>query len=381
MPSGGVDIEELKASLATAKKRTMNFAICLGKTAETTVFMIHKTRAPDALARLAKAAGETQKIASGYIDVEGSKIQLRCIDGVPSGIAKRTRAFLAGHKMAFKVYALDPEGKMVEGGEDDEAQPPGTGTETSETTAAPQGNVEWSKIATILGPRIEAYVVSGGEKAAAVTAAWQGANAAAAKGNLDDAKAVVARILPLLGEPSKAVASEQSATDHPSTGEPVTTEEDSVSPPIEEGRAENVEDISVGGKEGVDTAVYAQAAKTWRDARKTMLTEIGKLQSAIVALLSPDPRMAEIVADAADLPDRLDILDTGLDEVLDALADAADETESLVLRNEARSQLRECAAALESKFFKDVDSSNGFASVAVTATARKSLAAIARVLT
>jgi hypothetical protein len=363
------DIDELKAALATAKKKTMNFAICLGKTAETTVFLIHKSRAPEVLARQAKTAGETVKIASGQIDVVGSKIELRCLDDIPSGIAKRTRTYLAGHKLSYKVYVLDAEGNTVEGGENDE-QSTGDG-------AGPDGNppssqdADWARIAALVAPKVEAFVASGAEKAKAVDAAWKGALAAAANGRIDDARAVVTRIMPLLGQPAQS----DSRPEAPTTPDPTATVEPAVPPP-------DVQEAGVADDTAkpFDPTVFSRVAGQWRDALATMQKEIAKLESAIVTRLSPDPRMAEIVADARDLPDRLDVFDVGLEAALETLAKAGDDRTRQSAQAEARALLKECAGALEMGFFKTVDDRNGFVPVAVTGTARKALAQVARVL-
>jgi hypothetical protein len=258
MPMTPEDIFEVKAGLAVAKNKTMNFAICMGKTPAEMVFVMHKTRSPDVLGRDVKSQGETKKIAFGTLDVAGSLVQLRCAEDVPTGIAKQARLFLNANKMSYKVIALDPAGKAADAEEDVTAAAPTGGagpaaqapatpevkTETASTTAEPIAEAkteaaqtttepileptdaqrDWARLAEEVNPLVLAYVNSGAEKADKVATIWKAAQAAAAGGKIPDARAAVDRIMPVLKQEKKpeqpATPTEQATTETKSEGDP-----------------------------------------------------------------------------------------------------------------------------------------------------------------
>lgn len=99
--------------VAVAKKGPINMAVCLGKKPENTVVVLDKRRKPDALAREAKAAGETTKIAAGIFSVDGKKAKLTCIDKPPSSLGKQLKLFFTaiGQPLTFEV--INPDGSIA----------------------------------------------------------------------------------------------------------------------------------------------------------------------------------------------------------------------------------------------------------------------------
>ncbi|NKB15863.1 MAG: hypothetical protein HC774_01400, partial [Sphingomonadales bacterium] len=120
MPLDKSATDELKANIAFARKRELAFGLCIGKAAETTVLVCHKTKAPDAMGRQAKKDGETAKVACGMMTVEGKNLNLSCEGDVPSGLARKTREMLKIVGLKLKVRILDAAGNAIEEDGDEE---------------------------------------------------------------------------------------------------------------------------------------------------------------------------------------------------------------------------------------------------------------------
>ncbi len=157
MPMSAEDLEELKALFGVAKKRPLNFAICMGKKPEDTIFVMHRIKGPDILGRQAKKDGDTPKVAFGVIEVKGKKALLTCQSDIPAGIAKATKKFLTGNKMALKISVLDGGGNLAEDDGDPEegddeggAEPASTapGTSRPETTQTGDSDLATTEEAT-----------------------------------------------------------------------------------------------------------------------------------------------------------------------------------------------------------------------------------------
>lgn len=221
MPMTEEELEEMQAMLAVAKKRPLNFAICMGRKPEDTVVILHRLKDPEILGRQAKKAGDTPKIAFGTIEVKGKKALLTCQSDIPAGIAKSTKKFLTGVKMPLKITVMDATGALAEDDGDPEeadetqdAPPPmDAGLDAAAAAAppppppppppAPQG-AAWARVETAMAPAVARFVDAGGEKAATVRAAWDGALKAAAEGRFDLAMSVAQKIKPLLVQSAPA---------------------------------------------------------------------------------------------------------------------------------------------------------------------------------
>ncbi len=123
MPMTPDELSELKSLIAAARKKPLNFGLCIGKKPDSLIFYLHRKKSPDILMRLAKKAGDTSKVAMGTASVSGKKLTLTIIGDPPSGMAKRTKVFLSAIKMPFKVELLNESGGLIESdGDDDEDQ-------------------------------------------------------------------------------------------------------------------------------------------------------------------------------------------------------------------------------------------------------------------
>ena len=140
MPMTPDELSELKTLMAAARKKPLNFGICIGKKPDSLIFYLHRKKAPDILARLAKKAGDTSKVAMGTASVSGKKLTLTIIGDPPSGMAKRTKVFLIAIKMPFKVELISESGEMLESdGEDDDDQKADSPATDKTDSAEPKG--------------------------------------------------------------------------------------------------------------------------------------------------------------------------------------------------------------------------------------------------
>lgn len=399
MPMTADDLADIKPKLDVAKRAPVNFAACMGTSPQNMAIIFSKTKDPKLLLPLAKKAADTLKTTYGTLTVADGVITLRCAEEVPTGLCKMLKSLFTSQKVSMRVKALDSNGVEVDGEStlqkpaapagnetivDGTQETAGTGTNdqssANERSTESQGNdraAGWAKIVDQLDPRVTDYVNGAGEKATQVAAAWKAARGLADVGKFDDAMAFVTKIMPLLRPGT--------------TGQPASTTTDSQTViPAGAGSASDVDenrapqdapeqDPSTDGTSDATASEYGKAALIWRGSVRAMQAEMEKLEAAIAAHLSPDPRMEDIVADVADLSDRLEVFDLALAQTLDAIDDAEPEARD-TLRREAAGHIRRYTAALDTPFFRDVDDGNGFVSVAVAATARRSLGALGKIL-
>lgn len=117
MPMTPDELSELKTLIAAARKKPINFGLCIGKKPDSMILYLHRKKTPEILARLAKKTGDTAKVAMGTVSISGKKMALSLIGDPPSGLAKRTKLFLTSIKMPFQVQLLDASGAAI--GEDE----------------------------------------------------------------------------------------------------------------------------------------------------------------------------------------------------------------------------------------------------------------------
>jgi hypothetical protein len=433
MPMTPEDLEEMKSLIAVARKRPVNFAICMGKKPEDTIFMLHRMKAPDVLARLAKKEGDTAKIAFGEANATGKKLMLTCAEDIPAGIAKRTKTFLRLVEMPMKITMLDANGALLEDdGEDEEpdTEPKPAAADVAEDAPAaaapaaaadPQAAV-WAKAAAAFQPLVDKFVAAGSERAAQVGAAWNAALQAGSAGKFADAMAVAAKLKPILSAPAQAApaasaaspasdsTSWQSARDgmmglfERALGlNPANRTQLQAAWTMSEEKAEGGDHASAlkilerlrpaleaavaAGASGSDTGSIPQdvvpfqrARVLWAGTRSKMMDEIRKLEDSIIAFCQADADLAPIAADARNLSKRIEVFDSSLETTLDEITNSPEGEQRTALKKVALDKVRAYAAALSDDFFKDVDNDNGFTTVAVASTARQSLAAIAKTL-
>jgi len=147
---------------------------------------------------------------------------------------------------------------------------------------------------------------------------------------------------------------------------------------LEKTRSE--EDNAFKADIGDEAKPFAESRVKWQSARAKMKVEIEKLQKAILDVCKGDESLDETASKVGDLTGYLIKLDTRLEDKLDQIVNAKDPKTRDGFKGEARSLLASYRQELEGEFFQDVDSSSGFANVAVTSTAHAALGDIEKVL-
>lgn len=258
MPLSPDEKEDLKSMLKIAKKRPLNFALCLDNDPAETVLLLHRRKAPEILLRRAQALGDTAKLALGRFSVKGKVVVLECDNDAPANCARQLRLFLREIGASLQVQVTDPSG-----------------------------------------------------------------------------------------------------------------EHDSVLKA----------DTPTAGDMAATIAPFKKTRTLWAMTRAKMDGEMRKLQTAIFETCGNDPDLKAVVAEASELPARLDIFDDELDQRLEDLIGTPDGSSLDALKAQARATVQEYETALNAPFFAELDTQNGFANVAVAASAKQALAAISKVLT
>ena len=166
MPANADAAKDLKDAIKVAKKRALNFAICLGKKSDGTVIITDRIREASTLARQAKKEGETPKIAFGKMAVEGREVQLTCENAPPSGMARKTREYLKNSAgLSMKVTLLSADGNLLEADGEDEEE------ETPDEAPDPRAQ-QWAQKRAELEPQVMKFISSPANDASKVRAAW-----------------------------------------------------------------------------------------------------------------------------------------------------------------------------------------------------------------
>ena len=69
MPLADDELKELKSKLVLSRNKPMNFGLCLGKRPEGCVLLLDLRKRGEALAKIAKSAGETPKTVFGTAEI------------------------------------------------------------------------------------------------------------------------------------------------------------------------------------------------------------------------------------------------------------------------------------------------------------------------
>lgn len=110
---------ELKSTIATLRRRALNFAI--GMDGKTPIICTHIKKKPKTLRREAKSQGSGPKICSGEMSMNGKTIMLACVEeDAPDIIAKLTTKFLRSQGLNFKVEIMP--GAVEEADEEEEEE-------------------------------------------------------------------------------------------------------------------------------------------------------------------------------------------------------------------------------------------------------------------
>lgn len=184
MPLDAAKLDELKSSISFARRRPLAFGLCLGKSAETTVLISHKTKDPETVGRLAKKEGETAKLAFGMMTVEAKDLNLLCHCDVVPGLARKTKEMLKAAGLKMKVRILDAEGNLLEDdGEDDEEGEPDLALDSAPNAPPDPQQEKWSQTLSRVEEAIAKADAEGKFDLTTAMAVWSGA---LAKAGADD---------------------------------------------------------------------------------------------------------------------------------------------------------------------------------------------------
>ncbi len=431
MPLDTDQLDELKSSIAVARKRDLNFALCLGKKPEGTVILTHRIKGPEILSKQAKKAGETAKLAYGTMRVKGKDMMLTCVDAPPSGSARKTKEFLkksVGLQMKVKLLGVD--GTVLE--EDGDGDEDG---ETAENTAdALDPNIaKWEKLFAKYEPLVAKAASSGRGDPSKLRSVWNYTVGVAGEGDYAGAIKILPKIdqlIKLAAAPDNAaqesnVSKEEKAwnVQHPQIAKllesvkslnpdglakleaawklgnnkagagdfagaltvakalvPKLREILKTSGETTQGTVEEATEQQAEEPAKVSMVEVRKAMMIWSACRQKMLSEMHKLEKAIVAICKNDEELEDIADEATELVERLDVFDERLQDTLDDMINAQQGPTRDKLKKEAKAQIAEYANHLKHDFFGAVDQQNGFANVAVASSARQSLQAVAAVL-
>ncbi|MFN3972146.1 MAG: hypothetical protein ACK4L4_12345 [Gemmobacter sp.] len=186
MPLDAEKLDELKSNIAFARKRPLAFGLCLGKSAETTVLLSHKTKDPETVGRLAKKEGETTKIAFGMMAVEAKNLNFMCHGDVIPGLARKTKEMLKAAGIKMKVRILDAEGNLLEddGDEDEDGEAkPAVARAAAPTAEADPQKEKWTATRPRIADALATLAADGKLDLTQPQAAWAVALAKAEAGD------------------------------------------------------------------------------------------------------------------------------------------------------------------------------------------------------
>lgn len=113
MPPSEDQIKDIKSMISVAKRGPVNIGVCLGRTPEDTVVVMHRSRSPAALERDAKAQGETSKACGGTLQIEGRDARMTCDGTPPAALGRQLKMFLKSIGLSLKVTVLDAKGAEI----------------------------------------------------------------------------------------------------------------------------------------------------------------------------------------------------------------------------------------------------------------------------
>lgn len=113
MPPSPEQIKDIKAMIAVARRSPVNMGFCLGRTPEEAQVLLSRTRNPAALGRAARAEGETARVATGTLSVEGRAARFTCDKRPPTGLQKQMKGFFRSIGLPLQVTLLDEAGQEI----------------------------------------------------------------------------------------------------------------------------------------------------------------------------------------------------------------------------------------------------------------------------
>ncbi|MEX0368617.1 MAG: hypothetical protein AB3N22_21360 [Ruegeria sp.] len=435
-----VEGKELKKLVNFAKEKTVAFAFNPGAKEDEHYFGLDRKKPAKLIAKEAKVVGSGKKVAFGEMNVVGKEMRLTCERELPA-MAKTLKKWLKKQKLTLNVVIMDPEGNILDSDIDDDLQ---DGAEAGGDSNTPDiddaGAVEQKDKAdaSVVLSRIK--IISGRikalprESAADFAKPFKTIAKLAQSGNIKGAALGADKLEAALGKLEKAL--NQKATDDSSPPEAAPDPNKAkwvahfpkIDAAVKDARAQggkanpdhpdlvklnrlwNLANETVGGdapnyakamatlpsivdlikkvrsaqdtgpKVDPEVKPFDDARLTWQGARKTLESELKKLQSEIIKVCKGTPELAGIVQNVGSLSDHVAGLDARLESALAKIVDAEAGDARNKRKIAAMGIVKEYRSNLNSGFFKHVDTGNGFTDVQVAKTAHEALDKIARVL-
>ncbi|MEL6921349.1 MAG: hypothetical protein AAFO77_10070 [Pseudomonadota bacterium] len=391
-------VDEIKSAIAIARKRDLNFGLCLGKQYDGTVLLTHRHKSPDVLFKAAKKKGETTKATSGTLCVKGKTISLSCIDAPPAGTAKKLRDYMSKvADLPMKVVLLDADGQILEleGEEETEAEIKGANgvADTSKGAPGDQGAASLKALAgqlNALKSRIEA---APSDKRSAlkratkqIVQAIRNADAARARTGLQAMSQVLDRLVPETADTaeqkwqtlSAGIGTRIDMVLHTGRGNTrklrswkMAAEEKAAAGEFRAALAilQRLEtDVENAEKEPVTQAInridFTKIRLAWVSARNMLRAELKRLGQVIFDTCDKDtfPGINLRQVESA-LLQHIDPINERLEDALDLLLKTTQPDQRRTVKAECVKLVGTYRAALASRFFDEVDQNNGFVSV------------------
>ncbi|WP_420003213.1 hypothetical protein [Arenibacterium sp. LLYu02] len=439
MPMEAEELAELKSLIAVARKRTLSFAICLGKKPEGAVFLIDRKKKPEILHRTAKKQGETPKLCSGEVTVKGNIISLQCVEAPPAGVMKHMKEFMgktAGLPMKFllldasgavleaedgdaEAFAAMPSEAEADVGAEPDAAPDAQGDAAPSDAMAEKlrkalavltrqiGGITDAAIAAKLHP-VAAHVdgqIEAGDFAKA-TAGLKALQAALAKVGAAAAPEAPAAAesdpkwdkLRSILEPQVAEALK---ANHPEAGKIravwsfALEKADAgafaaalqagarlaamVKPQAAAAPEEAQDGAPASEAPPVNAKALAMARLKWIETKRQMKSGLDTFHAAVVSQADGDSDKADIAAAASALIAQFEAFDDTLQDMLDNVVNTPDGAQRDGFKAVADRSIKDYQRVLDTPFFRMIDD-NPFTKVAVTSTAKRSLELVSAAL-
>lgn len=185
--------EQIKL-LNAARSGSVNFGVCMGRTPETTILLLDRSKAPRTLASTAKAMGETPKVFFGDLEVDGARARFLCESDPPSGAIGMLRKLFEMRKLGFRPEFSTDLDKDLKDGVD--------GAQMLDRSDMSPEMKKWEKIDAAIEAKVRALLKMKRKPPPGALAAWKEIRKRAARGQVRVALRGGAKVLKLMDPPA-----------------------------------------------------------------------------------------------------------------------------------------------------------------------------------
>lgn len=188
------EIANLKKNLNAARSGPVNFAACLGNTADAMILLLDRSKSPRSLLGVVKTQGETHKTICGDLEVDNGRAIFKCEAEPVSGALPQLKKFFDTHRLGFSPeFWVDME-QDIRDGED----------AGSSMDAATEMSVElkaWRKMDAQIEAKVRKLREAGVKPPSKGMAAWKELRKHAQRGELRWSLARAPQVIKLLDPP------------------------------------------------------------------------------------------------------------------------------------------------------------------------------------